>query len=228
MIPKIIHQIWIGGEIPESFQRASDRLCKLHPDYKYILWTDNNLPKDMINQPVLDQIKKDGELKSVISDCYRYEILARYGGIYSDFDIIYFKPFDELIKGKKEIIVEENSITISNCFIAVEQNHPFIHNVINNLRANYFGNKDTASILTSGGIFFYSDMAQKWAEELYIAPREYFVAFSQYCKWTEFNKNMKNHIKSSWYGLHYWGHKGIENTANRMKDTLDHLDKEGI
>tara|TARA_B100001778_G_C18604582_1_gene639129 strand:+ start:74 stop:760 length:687 start_codon:yes stop_codon:yes gene_type:complete len=228
MIPKIIHQIWLGGEVPETFQRAAERLKRLHPDYEYMLWTDDNLPTDLINQSVVDDIRKQGELTSVISDCYRYEILARYGGVYSDFDIIYFKSFDELIHNKSEVIIEENSVTLTNCFIAAEQNHPLLHNIINRLRSNYFGHRDTDSILMSGGIFFYSDSAQQWPDELFIVPREYFVAFCQYWDWVEFAEKMEQGIKNNWYGLHYWGHKDLGSITERMTKTLDYLEKEGL
>lgn len=228
MIPKIIHQIWIGSEIPKVFLTASERLKYLHPDYKYILWTENNIPKELINQEVIDDIYRNNGNLSVISDCIRYEILARYGGIYSDFDIIFFKSINDLIKEKTEVIIEENNITLNNCFIAVEQNHPFIHNVINGLRSNYFGNKDTESILVSGGVFYYSNAVQKWTDDLYIAPREYFIPLSQYCKWNDFNKKIHQISNDKCYGLHFWGNKGINVICNQMEMTLNYLRDKGL
>jgi mannosyltransferase OCH1-like enzyme len=45
MIPKLIHQIYFNlhnkeiEDIP-LFKKSSDKIQELHPDYKYILWTE--------------------------------------------------------------------------------------------------------------------------------------------------------------------------------------------
>ncbi|HCT52382.1 MAG TPA: mannosyltransferase, partial [Balneola sp.] len=44
MIPKIIHQIWIG----DQSKRPSEMMKTwqdMNPDWEYMLWTDDNLPQ---------------------------------------------------------------------------------------------------------------------------------------------------------------------------------------
>jgi mannosyltransferase OCH1-like enzyme len=47
LIPKKIHQIWIGQkELPEKYKNFSEGIKKLHGDFEHILWTDNTLTRD--------------------------------------------------------------------------------------------------------------------------------------------------------------------------------------
>jgi hypothetical protein len=39
LIPRKIHQIWIGGEVPKFKQFLMQRLRDAHPKYEYFLWT---------------------------------------------------------------------------------------------------------------------------------------------------------------------------------------------
>ena len=40
LIPAIIHQTWKDENIPEMWRGAQRSCQKLHPHYKYVLWTD--------------------------------------------------------------------------------------------------------------------------------------------------------------------------------------------
>jgi len=39
MIPKIIHNIWIGGELPEANEYFSQKVLRMNPGYELKLWT---------------------------------------------------------------------------------------------------------------------------------------------------------------------------------------------
>jgi mannosyltransferase OCH1-like enzyme len=225
MIPKVIHQIWIGSELPNAFKRAADHMMKLHPDYEYKLWTDDNIPKDLINQHVIDACLEANTMLSVVSDCIRYELLARFGGVYVDCDILMFRDISPILEGKREVLTGENSTTITNCFFAIEPNHPFLHKLINGLHAQYFGNVGIESELLSAGIFYYSETAKAWPEELFVLPREYLVPYCQYWGWDRFEHMVGDRVpRDHWYGLHYWGHKGTEGIGYRIDQTLDMLE----
>ena len=94
LIPKIIHQIWIGGEVPEKFLKLMQTWKTLHPDYEYKLWTDQDI-KDFPfeNSAAFFSAKNMGSK----ADILRYEILYRYGGVYVDCDFECIKPLDPLI-----------------------------------------------------------------------------------------------------------------------------------
>ena len=40
-IPKIIHQIWVGGKkIPQKYKKLIKTVKDVHPDWEYKLWTN--------------------------------------------------------------------------------------------------------------------------------------------------------------------------------------------
>lgn len=41
-IPKIYHQSWMSPELPVDFQFWSDSCRSLHPDWEWVLWTDED------------------------------------------------------------------------------------------------------------------------------------------------------------------------------------------
>ena len=94
IIPKIIHQIWIGGEVPEVFKKYMETWQALHPDWEYILWTDEKVKElfPLYNQQFYDQ--NDG--MGVKSDLLKWEIIYRFGGVYTDVDFECLRPLDQL------------------------------------------------------------------------------------------------------------------------------------
>lgn len=92
-IPKIIHQIWLGGAIPQEYADLQATWKKKNPGWEYQLWTDKSV-KDLklINHEIYHKTKSIGAK----SDILRYEILFRYGGLYVDTDFECLKPFDEI------------------------------------------------------------------------------------------------------------------------------------
>ena len=40
---KIIHQIWLGGEIPKRYSSYIEKLKKINPNWEYKLWTDKDI-----------------------------------------------------------------------------------------------------------------------------------------------------------------------------------------
>jgi mannosyltransferase OCH1-like enzyme len=93
MIPKKIHLIWLGGEVPEKFQVLVDRIKSINSDYEIKEWNDNNIDFELINQKLFDDTQNLGAK----SDILRFEILNRYGGIYMDYDFYQVKNFDSVL-----------------------------------------------------------------------------------------------------------------------------------
>lgn len=90
MIPKILHQIWLGPECRPK--RCMATWKSQHPTWEYRLWTEENLPRDLWCMPLLEQVS---EVVGKV-DLLRYELLYRHGGIYVDADSISLRPLDEL------------------------------------------------------------------------------------------------------------------------------------
>lgn len=96
IIPKIIHQIWIGGSVPPVFEKYMNSWKEKHADrgWQYILWTDETVKSlfPLHNQAFYDQSESMG----VKSDLLKWEIIYRFGGVYVDTDFECLRPLDML------------------------------------------------------------------------------------------------------------------------------------
>ena len=91
VFPRIIHQVWLNPPVPDVLLYLTDRMLRLNPGWDYKLWTIDNLP------PLFNASVFNGEkVFSHKSDVVRYEIVARFGGVYVDFDMIWLRGLDEL------------------------------------------------------------------------------------------------------------------------------------
>ena len=48
-VPKLIHQSWSSRDLPPKFQRWSDTWRSNHPDWEWVLWTDED-NKALVNR----------------------------------------------------------------------------------------------------------------------------------------------------------------------------------
>jgi mannosyltransferase OCH1-like enzyme len=94
MIPKIIHQIWIGNKkIPKEYKYYMKSWKIYNPEWEYNLWTDDNLP-EIKNKKVKEILNSNKYHYSIKSDLLRYYILYEYGGLYVDADFECYRNFD--------------------------------------------------------------------------------------------------------------------------------------
>lgn len=94
LIPKVIHQIWLGPKrIPEKYIEYSRTWRKLHPGWEYKLWSEKDVESwDFPNKDLFNKASSYQEK----ADILRYEILLKHGGLYVDFDMKPLKKFDDL------------------------------------------------------------------------------------------------------------------------------------
>jgi len=95
-IPKILHQLWIGPA-PRPVTMMATWQAK-HPDFEYILWTEEEfVSRGLVIPPETQaQIDRMEEINGK-ADIYRWEILHQYGGVFVDADSICVEPLDPLI-----------------------------------------------------------------------------------------------------------------------------------
>lgn len=92
-IPRYLHQIWIGPEpLPTEALDWMLTWGKHHPDFRYTLWTDRNLPP--LRHPDLFAKSESWAQKA---DVLRYQILLELGGIYVDIDFECLQPVTPLL-----------------------------------------------------------------------------------------------------------------------------------
>lgn len=133
MIPKRIHQIWIG----DQSKRPSDLMetvREMNPTWEYTLWTEDNLPKLRLQSRI--DAMPDSEIAGK-ADLIRYELLYRYGGFYIDADTVALKPFDDFLLDNDSFACWENEYVIpgwiANGYMATTKGNHLMQAMINRL-----------------------------------------------------------------------------------------------
>lgn len=148
MIPKIIHQIYFNLHNKELyeidlFKKSSDKIQELHPDYKYILWTEYACDK-LVKEKLPEQYNFYKSMRYDIQriDYMRFVILYIYGGIYSDLDLIPIQKFDRVLNKPffvntlKKLIPNHNE-SVQNDFMGSVKGFKLWDILIKNCENNY-------------------------------------------------------------------------------------------
>jgi len=146
-IPKVIHQIWLGGNLPEKFARMTAKWPELHPDWEYRLWTDSEVADlDFENRDLFDDTDCWGEK----TDILRVEILRRFGGVYVDTDYELLKPLDSFherfgfyttVRAIPAMHLWNRDISLGpvllcNSIVGAREGHPILDDYLARVRAN--------------------------------------------------------------------------------------------
>lgn len=140
---KVIHRIWIGKPvIKKDYTEFVKTVNDCFDDYVPVFWTDYN-SKQFVKEYFPEWEKflfKSKTNPAMVSDVFRYLVLRKYGGVYSDFDVELINPKN--LKG----VVEENSFTaitelkISKQFSEMTKTIPIRNGIAEDINrvANYF------------------------------------------------------------------------------------------
>ena len=89
MIPKILHQVWLGpNDIPEEFVIWISNWKSLHPDWTYMLHTDKDIPQHL--EYYINSCKHFSSKSNIM----RLYVVNKYGGVYCDTDFEWNKNID--------------------------------------------------------------------------------------------------------------------------------------
>jgi mannosyltransferase OCH1-like enzyme len=129
VIPKILHRVWLDEPVPERWDRFWVRFAELHPDWQLVTWDSSaGLRSWMRCADVFDR----QDTWAGRSDVVRYEVLARYGGVYVDTDVEPLKPFDDLL-GPTPFIAWETNRLLCPTVLGSPAGHPAIENLLDRL-----------------------------------------------------------------------------------------------
>lgn len=191
-IPKILHQTWKNKEIPSKFMKWIKTWLVNHPDWEYMLWTDESA-RNLIQEKYPHLLDTFNGYNEGIrrADSLRYIILHEFGGVYADMDMESLKPIDPWLKKYPCFVSQEpyehpvldsnfENLAI-NALIGCRPKHPFMKNMMENLpRFKHMWN-----VLDSTGPHFMTlvlndymqlnpNMAASNENFTYLAPPEYF------------------------------------------------------
>lgn len=96
-IPPIIHLIWLGTKASEKVISAFDSWKKHHPHWEIKIWSDKELPNFNWSNQRVQQAFDQAVTWAEKVDILRLEVLYKFGGIYSDADVVCMNSFQDLI-----------------------------------------------------------------------------------------------------------------------------------
>lgn len=143
-IPKIIHQIWLGPNLPPSyFHDFQARWKSLHPDWEYHLWSEADL--EALNLDNWDLVEKSQNWAEK-ADVIRCDLLDKFGGVYLDVDMEPCHSMNELhekydfyagLEHPHKIATTNNRVWVGISIMASRPGHPIMKNWKKRIRAGW-------------------------------------------------------------------------------------------
>lgn len=210
-IPKIIHQTYKNHNLPETYKTCQTEIKRLHPDFEYRFYTDEDMDR-LMKTEFSEYYDKFNELPRMIMkiDMFRYFLMYKYGGLYTDMDYLMFNYFDML---NENVVIPcnreddyGNPICLGNCIFASEPNHPYWKSLMDTLfiidRTKLDYNRDQnidGNILGTGPMFVF-DMWKKYSkkiDDISVSKRSLFHPPTKYD-----NQYIEELKKNGCYGMH--------------------------
>ena len=138
-VPKVVHQVWVGGPPPAVCAIWADWAARHGWDYR--LWDEPALVDlGVTDDPVWRAMRAVGDLPGAV-DVARYHILLREGGLYLDCDwfpagpdlppeAIFPQTGLSVLAEPAPRLVSGQSLLLSNALIAVPSGHPALRRLL--------------------------------------------------------------------------------------------------
>jgi hypothetical protein len=137
MIPKIIHQLWIGTKPAPT--NHMDTWKNMNPEFEYIRWSEEELMKRDMKIECQNRVDEMVEINGK-ADIIRWEILYKYGGVFLDADSICVEPIDDMLMKCKYFAGWEHEQLrkglIATGTMGFPPKHPLVKEAIEWIKAN--------------------------------------------------------------------------------------------
>jgi mannosyltransferase OCH1-like enzyme len=207
MIPKIIHQMWIGDPMPNYMIDCQTSWRILHPEWTIIDWGDwvqATIAGDewpFHHQELINRAHEiSPEPYQFISDVVRYEVLHRKGGVWVDMDMECQKPIEALIGPTIDAFMawEVPDRWLNNAIMAAEPETPFLAETIRALPQSVHRRRGQATTRISGPQFI-TPIALR--HRVWTYPKEWFYPYL----WNELDR-MGEAFPDA-YAVHHWNNR---------------------
>jgi len=201
-IPKKIHQIWLGSELPDKYRKWTYSWKAFNPDWEYKLWTDANTNEVILSdRGLFDSIKSMGQK----SDYLRYHVLNQFGGIYIDTDFECLKSIDPLsYLDFYTGIGYPGDVELYIGLIASTPHHFITEHIVNSLKVTP-SETNWRKIFECTGSFFFTrkflEVVKKDTEGVVAFPMGFFYPFPN-----NFRKAGApySYVKLCSFAIHHW------------------------
>ena len=131
MLPRILHQVWLGpAPLPDEFRGYRETWLRHHPGWELRFWTEENLPPDLVRPEVHERLRQPAER----ADLLRLEVLLREGGVYLDTDFECLRPIEPLLEGVECFCAYLKPGRVNNAILGATPGHPFLERVLREAR----------------------------------------------------------------------------------------------
>lgn len=140
MIPRIVHQIWLGEDTPEPpphMAEASRTWPARNPGWAHRVWGAPEVDALFAAvRPDLVDLYRSYPYCVQRADAARYLILHVHGGVYADFDIACAGPLDDMVR-EDLVLAPTRPFGLSNDLIMARPGHPLLQAALDGLPAAY-------------------------------------------------------------------------------------------
>lgn len=203
-IPKKIHQIWLGGDIPPEYLKLGETWKEKHPDWEYKLWTDEDVKTySMINRKQFDLARNPG----MKSDIFRYEILYKEGGLYVDTDFECLKNFEKLSNLEFYTGVAYNKeVELYIGLIASTPNNKIIESCIQNM--SNVDDTNWVTLFNSTGTYYFTrnffKNVSSSSNNIVAFPMCYFYPYPNNVRENKDRNFIESFVRDETMAIHHW------------------------
>lgn len=198
-IPRHIHQVFLfetSQQVPDKLSQAQKTCIEENPSFKYTFWNKTMVDRLVdTHYPELKELYYSYDHWVKRADVARYLVLHHMGGWYLDMDIRCKRSLDELeeraIAGKYSVVFRyTDPWGISNDFIGITQQHPFLTDTLKALPYSYkwYIVPYASTIFSTGPMFL-------WGRQMNYPVAEDFLVIENYKRYLHLLHS------SSWHSL---------------------------
>ncbi|KAL6402670.1 glycosyltransferase family 32 protein [Ilyonectria robusta] len=177
--PKILHNIALGDADLTKYDTAIKSCRQLHPDWKHMLWRDDNAASFLSEHypdilPHYTGYHQNIQRANII----RYALLYKLGGVYLDLDVTCHVALDSTPLVRLPLVTPgAYPAGVNNAFIAAHPDHPFLAQLLNSLPSHdlYWGlpmRIPYVENMMSTGCMFFSNEWLVYVRELLAGRQE--------------------------------------------------------
>ena len=235
MLPKIIHQLWIGDiKAPLDIMKSYETM---NPTFQYMFWNEETLKILRIPKKYQQKIDNMEEINGK-ADMYRWIILRDYGGIFVDADMLCIHPFTDKHTEKSWFCYEQEVVRPNLCattIMAFTKNHLIPNKCIEHILNTFIKSPAWISVGPTLLSNIYYDN-QKEIKDIDILPSYTFLP--------DHHTGISYNGHGKVYATHLWGstknnNKNLNNTKipdyltqpskkNNIEIDITHLDHKQI
>lgn len=211
-IPKLAHCYWSGSALPKTFRLLLDRFRALHPGWHVKVWSDRTLP------PLLNHREYQGIAQLAWkADVVRYDLVAQFGGVWMDLDIVWMKCLDDLLDGCEAFGGREahHPHWVNNAIFGARRGHPWAWALVSDLHESYESKKHRHRnpLPSQVGVPYFNEVLKRFKSRVTVFPSGIFHPH-QYEMLA--NADLTKH--PTCWGLHFYS---SASTTGKVQNAID-------